>query len=51
MLSQLGKHVEARDHAMNAIVLLQDSLMNTYIPKLNKKRKRLQDFDAETVEK
>ena len=51
VLSKLGRHEEARGHAMNAVVLLQGALMNTFVPKINKKRRKIQEDDAEAIEK
>ena len=51
ILSQLGKHEEARDNAINAIVGMQDSIFTTFVPKVNQKKKKLDNDDPELIEK
>ncbi|CAI2376103.1 unnamed protein product [Moneuplotes crassus] len=41
VLSQLGRHEEAKDNIMKAIMIIQDSILNAFLPKMNKKRKKV----------
>lgn len=40
VLSGLGRHEEARDNIMKAIMIIQESILNAFLPKMNKKKKK-----------
>ena len=51
VLSQLGRHDEAKDNILKAIIILQDAILSAYLPKMNKKRKKETQENAESIEK
>jgi hypothetical protein len=50
VLSELGRHEEAKEAGMEAIVLLQEGLLEWMLPKMGRKRQK-REGEVEGVEK